>query len=299
MHNTRTIDPNHQAHQLTLTVPATRTPAPHQRHAPPGQRRRYRDDRALARSRNDPNHTHLRARRPRPQGTSNRSNRDPRKPSPADTGHPTNSSRSSKGCDYVERLIRHPLAQQKGNPSRQAGVQHSRARDIQRIMWKLHITGSVRARGCDPPGVELPAGSRRTIADQRPRRAQRRAACRTGANRPTRHDDSHITPKTRVGTPITPQQSQRSHQQPRPHVTSPITCKVMVDGKSVNLVADGVCGSRLRPGGVVNAPGDRSRLNAWVLLREGRGEFSMSVREPTVRRLEPVDSRGSAPGRDE
>ena len=55
----------------------TRTP-PHQRDAPSRRRRRHRDDRPLARPRKHQDHQHLRARRPRPQGTSDRPHRPDR-----------------------------------------------------------------------------------------------------------------------------------------------------------------------------------------------------------------------------
>jgi len=65
-------------HDAASETHHTAHPAPYQRHAPARQQRRHRDDRAVARPRDDPNNAHLRARRPRPQGTSNRTNRPTR-----------------------------------------------------------------------------------------------------------------------------------------------------------------------------------------------------------------------------
>ena len=111
-------------------------------------RRRHRDDRAVARPRDDPNHAHLRARRPRPQGTSNRTNRPTRSQAGQIPTHPTNSSRSSKRCDYVEHLICQTL-RCKGNRSRQVSIQHNRAWDIQRDCKFFGVTPEEEGDTCD------------------------------------------------------------------------------------------------------------------------------------------------------
>ena len=72
---------------------------------------------------------------PTPPSRNEQSHEPPHsEPSRADTAHPTNSWRSSKRCDYVERLICQTL-RCKGNRSRQASIQHNRAWDIQPFMW--------------------------------------------------------------------------------------------------------------------------------------------------------------------
>jgi site-specific recombinase XerD len=99
----------HRGRRLPVAEDQARHPAraqTHQRDAPASRRRRHRDDCALARPREHQNHQHLRARRPRPQRTSHRTDRAAR-----------NAARQIPAVRHAPRVPRPPVIMSRTSPA--------------------------------------------------------------------------------------------------------------------------------------------------------------------------------------